>query len=131
MTVENLLQPRYKVIAPYPESPFMVGDIIKNEQWLGGFKFKDFPNIFFKMHWSSERHKDELPKHVGWFQGGEFTWVAPVVKWVNTDNRNEPLECIISFTNLDGEYEERSTNQFSLTPATEDQYNSFIQNQSK
>ena len=87
MTPEELLIPRYKVIADYPDSPFGIGEVleltlqhkvgthlypayhitdddgnIKNivgEVWM-----EDYPAIFRRMNWIEEREIKDLPEFV-------------------------------------------------------------------
>lgn len=79
MTVQELLIPRYKVIADYPLSKmyFNVGDVLtwdeKNQAYrIGEPKFvsmsketvEAFPHLFKKLEWYEERKPEELPKFV-------------------------------------------------------------------
>lgn len=68
MTTEQLMQPRYKVIADYPGSEFAVGDIIiyqdeSEEKFFIGVT-NQYPHLFKKLEWGKERKNDELPKYV-------------------------------------------------------------------
>jgi len=67
--MENLLSPRFKVIADYPKSIYNIGEIIDN-----GYdslfcdekskKFSDYPNLFKKLNWWEKRNSAEMPKYL-------------------------------------------------------------------
>ena len=77
MTNEELLKPRYKVIADYPNNVFQVGQVVnfkltRNGDWIyqwarydgmyemGILEFADYPNIFQKLEWWEERSENDL-----------------------------------------------------------------------
>ncbi len=87
MTTEELLKPRRKVIAPYPGSPFKVGDILywhrTGESGFGndGFysrsshyeivvtlyppgEIDTMPHLFKKLEWWEERKTEDMPEYV-------------------------------------------------------------------
>jgi hypothetical protein len=79
MAPEELLIPRYKVIGPYPFSPYNVGDIISTDPPLKTFiaaqteryslfmpikRMEDMPNLFRLMEWHEERKIEEMPEYV-------------------------------------------------------------------
>lgn len=83
-TVEELLRDRYKVIGPYPFSPYNIGDIItvepdrkyfiasetcRNAYSLPNTKLKDMPNIFQPLPWWSDRKVEDMPAFV---KGGGY-----------------------------------------------------------
>jgi hypothetical protein len=84
MTKEELLAPRYKIIAPYPgmeAEPFHLEQIItltKNEinEWIHipirhipgsymreGF-FESFPHLFKQLHWAEDRKIEDMPEYL-------------------------------------------------------------------
>ena len=133
MRPEELMKPRYKVIADYPGSGRSVGDIItdthaeqKPYEWLKENAEK-YPHLFKKLQWWHLREESQLPKYVGFKnEANAFNWVHPVVKWDEL-REGEPGYCTISFTNLEGLFEEMSMMIGGLTPATESEYNTFIE----
>lgn len=62
MSTEELLRPRYKVIAQYPFSPHPIGHIIKTA--FGNKYFDQYPHLFKKLEWYEERNIDEMPEYV-------------------------------------------------------------------
>lgn len=67
MIVEQLLQPRYKVIADYPNSPFTVGEIVDltNECFIGNsLGYDSYPLIFKRLEWWEERKPEDMPEYV-------------------------------------------------------------------
>lgn len=61
MTPEELLKPRFKVIADYPVSPYPVGAIItpKDAEY-----FDKYPVIFKRLEWYEERKPEDMPLYL-------------------------------------------------------------------
>lgn len=59
MTAKELMAPRYKVIADYPNSPYKVGDIIKPDECLDCYS-----HLFKKLNWWEYRTVDQMPKRL-------------------------------------------------------------------
>lgn len=68
MTAEQLLRPRFEVIADYPKSMYKLGEIIdhgSDEIYIGlDTKYTDYPKIFRKLNWWEKRKKEEMPKRL-------------------------------------------------------------------
>ena len=69
MTTEELMQPRYKVIADYPGNHQRIGHIytvIGDEESIKNWcSNKDYyPHLFKKLEWWEEREEKDLPKYV-------------------------------------------------------------------
>ena len=64
---EDLLKPRYKVIADYPDSEFKIGDIKTvtggDLRFTEGY-FNAYPAIFKRIEWYEDRERNEMPKYV-------------------------------------------------------------------
>lgn len=131
LSVEDLMKPRYKVIAAYPNYTFDIGGILivaddgelysENEGYcsLAGRVFKEdadkYPHLFKKLEWWEDLKPKQLPKYVKWNQGGIFE----VVNWRSNPNTAQ----------LDGVYVSdlplRSAGFLfikDLLPATESEY---------
>jgi hypothetical protein len=139
MTPDELMKPRYKVIAGYPSMPFMNNQVLnlvirRTGGWvyewyehdgkyeIGEYELKDYPHLFKKLEWWHERREEDLPKYIGVKnEHGVFIWIHPIVKWVET-RLDEVGSCIISFPDLDGIYAEREYNPWSMSPATQSEY---------
>ena len=65
MTTEELLQPRFKVIADFPGSNFGIGEILDKE-WVGKFfdELQYFPHLFRKLEWFEDRKVEDLPEYL-------------------------------------------------------------------
>lgn len=82
MTPEELLKPRYKVIADYPDSIFVVGKVIEltidnvnkvwsyhhfteqcSELWDAEY-FDEYPHLFKKLSWWEDRKPEDRPVYV-------------------------------------------------------------------
>lgn len=88
MTPEELLKPRYKVIADYPGTCFEIGEIIQWDdrttetqrraliiQSSAGHGIKTeiadkYPHLFQKLEWWQERKPEDLPAYVKWPHNG-------------------------------------------------------------
>ncbi len=68
MTVEELLKPRFEVIADYPNSGYEIGEIIEckkpltDEEFVNAFL--EYPHLFKKIQWWEKRQKHEMPKYL-------------------------------------------------------------------
>jgi len=73
--VIELMKPRYKVIAPYPNSPFKAGQILirddshENNYWTGEQCYTDrypdqYPHLFKPLQWWEDRKPEEMPEYV-------------------------------------------------------------------
>ena len=76
--IRELLKPRYKVIAEYPNSPFDVGDILIQDKKGGYFECSandeiqqvyEFDiykcsSVFKKLQWWEEREEKDMPEYV-------------------------------------------------------------------
>ena len=138
MTVEELLMPRYKVIADYPHNPYKVGDLLE-EFTNTAFKLtvtyngnsmdetqantypasaiEKMPHLFRKLNWWEERKVEDMPDYVKWDVGIYPTWkkIMKVDKWNSNgsfDHENVTISVINCF------------------PATEQQYNDYINSKS-
>ncbi len=72
MTPEELLKPRYKVIADYPNQYYSIGHVITEES--GMFQELDidfpldylnqYPHLFKKLEWWEDRLPEDMPQYV-------------------------------------------------------------------
>lgn len=74
MTPENLLKPRYKVIADYPGSRYKIDRIISEREGLKDYDapndFDKYPAIFKLIEWWEERKEEDMPDYVKWNEVG-------------------------------------------------------------
>jgi hypothetical protein len=116
MTVEELLMPRYKVIADYPgmDDSYEIGEVLK-PAYTG--IVDAYPHLFRKLNWWEERKVEDMPDYVKWDVGIYPTWkkIMKVDKWNSNgsfDHENVTISVINCF------------------PATEQQYNDYINSKS-
>lgn len=139
MTVEELLRPRYKVIADYPNSEFEVGTIINfpnkrdyytgNDEWEsefvrdknqgGQFKFcikkiEPFPHLFKKLEWWEDRAIEDMPEYVRFKER-----VLKVSRWLSDIEDVENGWCELVERGYD-------CHTSHLLPATESEYTNYI-----
>lgn len=122
MTTEELLKPRYKVVAKYPESRFEVDEILT--QWIGSnFAGKnpyiiisnpqEYPAIFKRLSWWEGLSINELPKYLKVREDA----IRKVIKW---DLPNGKVYVTNGFS------EKPRYNNISIyVPATEEEYLQF------
>jgi hypothetical protein len=121
MSKEELLKPRYKVIADYPNIEWEVGEILDRDWgWDGddesGFKhhISDYPHLFQPLEWWQERQPGEMPEYVKAKRSEQVLKV-------------ESIEYKYMSAILEDDNFPRSLANF--LPATESEYQSFKQNQ--
>lgn len=112
MTKEQLMQPRWKCIADYPQSIWKVGEILTDfpELWAKA-NLEPFPNIFVRLQWWEDRQESEMPEYVKY-----CGTILKVKKWTK-NIEGEP-----SFT---WEGEKMGLYAYSTLPATEEEYKQF------
>jgi hypothetical protein len=67
MTPEDLLKPRYKVIADYPGCRWEVGHIIEMKRVATSVDdkyFDNYPHLFQPLKWYEERKPEDMPEYV-------------------------------------------------------------------
>ena len=116
MSIEELLNPRFEVIADFPNNIWEIGNIVSNHQT----ELEKYPHLFRKLHWFGKRSAEEMPI----FIKSETKVVKPkweLIEWrnnkywqANEDEDNNNLPFGVHF-NLE-----------LFTPATEEEYLSFI-----
>jgi len=79
MTVEELLRPRFEVIADYPESPYPVGEII--ERTGKTTFFEKYPAIFKPLPWWSHRKIEDMPEYVKYQYHNDSPIIFKSEKW--------------------------------------------------
>lgn len=126
MTTEELLKPRYKVIADFWGNHFEVGKILelKKENGSSSFEytwyghdglysryesdFKDYPHLFRKLEWWEDRKVEDMPKYIRGIKSGR---IIRVHKW--------DLKCEQGWICSDGF---NCYHRESILPATESEY---------
>jgi len=76
MTKEELLKPRWKVIADYPGALFEIGYVIAAyENGVAyivegdSYSMNDFPALFKKLEWWEERKMEDMPEYIKYVTG--------------------------------------------------------------
>lgn len=68
MKASSLMNPRFEVVAEYPNSNYKVGQIVNcTEVFLEGFPeshFVKYPHLFRKLKWWEHRRVEEMPKRL-------------------------------------------------------------------
>lgn len=145
MKTDELLKPRYKVIADYPNSKGNVGDILYQyifetsetglytfvsnlESPLSGYNIKPsdidkYPHLFRKMDWWEDRGMEEMPKYLKYFdEDGKLEFVLKVERYKS----HRDMKMFWSFEYLwDNEPNIKRMSLTGWIPATEQEYNDF------
>lgn len=141
----ELLTPRIEVIADYPNSPFVVGDILFFEKSDGvfttykkeGYKegvitamdFANYPHLFRPLPWYEKRDIEDMPEYVklvpdsisvAKLHGFDCELYYKVYDWRITDKGN-----------LQGKTKDDWFIVTHFTPATIDEYNQYINGKTK
>lgn len=133
MTPEELLKPRYKVIAPWPGTHWEVGDIFeygdhncfKTESQpsipMHVSVLDEHPHLFKKLEWWEDRKLEEMPEYVKSIMQ-EYTYgvkvgvVIMVKEWVRL------CDAMYAIQSRKEEY-----HASCFVPATADEYNAYLQ----
>lgn len=137
MTPEELLKPRYKVIADYPDNKLTIGDIlmqyVENDtvwrhRWSDGH-WADitvhnpsyYPHLFKKLEWWEERKPEEMPEYVkAKDSSGEVSKVIEHFSKPYASKPNHPV-CKVEYL-INGAREF----YYELLPATKEEYDNYI-----
>jgi hypothetical protein len=134
MNPEQLLIRRYILIARYPECPYNVGDIFTfiNKLAVGYSDWElpsgirvvlhdigQYPHIFQKLNWWEHREKSDLPEYVLW-KDSSNGMVAKVKEWVKSDYYGWYCDLGV-YGSMEFPSEQ------SLLPATQQQYNEYVE----
>lgn len=85
MTPQQLLIPRYEVIADYPNSPFELNTVYNQNEidfGIGMLLPQNFPAIFRPLHWSERREIGEMPEYLKYEEGGVLQFVVKVEQYI-------------------------------------------------
>ena len=124
MTKEQLLNPRYKVVTEYPESPYTINQIIyasEHPDRVGEMEFfEKYPKIFHKLMWWEERKIEDMLPYIGYFGNGKWNWICKVIKHFSED-----AYCIVECADKYGITRKYNQGYWACTPTTEEEFNSF------
>lgn len=128
MTKEELLRPRYKIIADYPDNKNKVGDIItiqtaktKGAEELVCGWYEKYPAIFERLPWWKGRKVEDMPPFLkeddSLYKRSE---VVKVKEWMLED---EETDCPCFMDEKDNHF----TWVRGFLPATREEYEVFLQ----
>lgn len=93
LSVEELLKPRYKVIADFPWSIYKIGDIINSDILAIGARYRNglnnFPAIFKKLEWYEDREYKELPQFIRHSPTPDDIHFFKVENWYSNPNTSQ------------------------------------------
>jgi hypothetical protein len=66
MTTEDLMKPRYKVIALWPNTEYKIGSILQPDYFIEKtIKFcETYPHLFRKLEWWEDRDEKDMPLYL-------------------------------------------------------------------
>lgn len=127
----KLLEPRYKVLADYPGSPFKVGEILKlndsihptyahftnGEKGIMVDEIDNYPHLFRLLKWWEERDVKDMPEYVSGLNLHSRFMVLKV-EWRHTT--------YLQIRNVEySEWHAFSLYKNILTPATQQEYEAY------
>lgn len=89
----ELLKPRRKVVADYPNSPFRIGDILTLaeapvERWDNNrtgmrhnIEVDLYPHLFRKLEWYEERDEKDMPEYVKSTRNNKIFKLEDISQW--------------------------------------------------
>jgi hypothetical protein len=102
MTTEELLKPRYKVVADYPNSDLPIETVLTNSYqdiWTDfhGLEFNertsffsDYPHLFRKLEWWEDRKVEDMPKYFR-NKNGVFEIKRPIQEYATHNAKGDVL----------------------------------------
>ena len=74
MKAEELMKPRFEVIADYPNNKLVIGSVIESDSdqmfkiqegyFLGLKRIEQYPHLFRKLNWWEKRSIEDMPKRL-------------------------------------------------------------------
>lgn len=140
MSEQELMRPRYKVIADYPGMNnylINVGDIItddgknqcvtQDEKVVFAINWNAYPHLFKKLEWWEERDGfADFPKYVKLVLNGRIQFMHKVQEWKGYNSHGQPLYDFVNKANYLSPF-----CVSGLMPATEQQYTDYINSLTK
>ena len=141
----ELLMPRYKVIADYPNTPYGLNQVLTKREirfGMGSLSPENYPAIFRKLNWWEERKVEDMPEYVKVIANGCSFNAGTILKannWgVYPDEGNNfgnegDYYCLLITTEESSTHdkgEEVKMNMRNVLPATEQEYNDYINSNS-
>jgi hypothetical protein len=91
--IEQLLLPRYKVIADWPNSLYKIGEVLVGADCIvtkkGIKELTDFPHLFKRLEWWEQRTEEEMPKYI---RIKEYVWEVKWKEWLGEYRPTAPLD---------------------------------------
>lgn len=114
MSIEHLMQLRYKVIADWPNNGWKIGTIISDGNPL---YYDKYPHLYKKLQWWEERKVEDMPEYIKYISNGK---VYKAIKYLE---RNSLVLIKDDYWKI--EIKNQLGEPFWM-PATEEDYQSYI-----
>lgn len=131
-SIEELLKPRYKVVALWPNTEFKVGQIVTDTYGLALKFYDNYPHLFKKLEWWEDRKPEEMPEYVkrnednmSSLSGDPLVLIVKKHFHYGEDWRSGNIDFFTAQNGLANGY-----SYSGFQPATEQEYNDYI-NQKK
>lgn len=121
MSIEELLLPRYKLLADYPLNILEIGAVFDRCTEFQCVFFDKYPHLFRKLEWWEERKIEDMTAYVKLVIDNNIGFVHKVEKWSGANIHGVPL---YEYKNKVGYQTTLSVTD--LLPATESEYNEYI-----
>jgi hypothetical protein len=116
MDIENLLTPRFKIIADFPGNTFDINDLITDLNAIQITELEEYPHLFKKLLWFEDRQLNEMPKFLKHTLSGKTTY-HKVNNWDLSNPNFIEWKCEEDFGNF-GMW----LKDFNYMPCTEAEY---------
>lgn len=145
MTVQQLLNDRYKLEVNYPNSELDDGAILHKHTFNNGNycyvtnqevlllgkskrfgEVEGFPKLFCKLEWWEEREEKDMPEYLKLVFNNRIQYVHKIISWEGENYRGQPL---YNYINKVGSPQIACISE--LIPATEAEYANYLNTQNK
>lgn len=133
MTIEQLIIPRFKVIADYPGNAIPVGVIFSVNDFsiMASWPIKPdkYPHLFKKIDWWEGVAGEDMPKYLKFIWHDNIDEVEVVHSWLKTNEWDKTEPNPINGFSHESHSEKGLFPRVSLNgwlPATEEEFNAFV-----
>lgn len=126
-TPEELLRPRYKVIAEYPDCYYKIGQILttSQEEWVSNDNAKfapqtvsEYPHLFKRLEWYEDRSIEDMPEYI-LLNTAIPKVILRVIEWGEEDG--SIYACATEISKIE--------NLWAILPVTFEEYTAYIHSQ--
>lgn len=127
LSVEQLMRPRWKVVADYPNSPYPLGYLIECRHYdLEAIEHNTkYPAIFQPLQWWEERAESDLPEYVRVMPHSDLCPTCEGV-WLRAQYWGDVSNLQVEIDNPDDESDFTDIELRYCLPATREEYEAYL-----